>query len=102
MIKNLIKKLFKKKTIEEVTLMDKISELIQIAMDYEHTNSINNCINIEYYSWSNSLQIWVWDEGRCLLNDWIKLDSENAIVLIEKRRIKLLKLIEIVKVKKED
>ena len=102
MIKNLIKKLFKKKTTEEVTLMDKISEFIQIAMDYEHTNQVGNCIKIEYYSYSNDLAIWMWDKEICLLYKCINLGSDNAMEQLEKMRIKLLKLIEIVKVKKED
>lgn len=102
MIKDLIKKLFKKKVVKEVTLMDKISELIQIAMDYDHTNELDNYISVEYRGWSNDLQFWMWDNGTCLLNKYINLGSDDAVAQLEKMRIKLLKLIEIVKVNKED
>ena len=102
MIKNLIKKLFKIKVTEEVTLMDKISELIQIAMNYDHTNELDNYISVEYRGWSNDLQFWMWDNGTCLLSKHIDLGSDDVIEQLEKMRIKLLKLIEIVKVNKED
>jgi hypothetical protein len=102
MIKKLIKKLLKKKVTEEVTLLDKISEVIQIAMDYKHTNQLDDYISVEYSGWANDLRIWMWDERTCLLNVCIDLGSDDVMEQLEKIRIKLLKLIEIVKVKKED
>ncbi|AIY79576.1 hypothetical protein U728_1123 [Clostridium botulinum 202F] len=102
MIKNIIKKLFKKKTIKEVVLMDKISELIQVSMDYKHTKKLDNYISVTYVGWRNALDIWMWDDEKCILNYSIDLDSENVIEELEKMKIKLLKLIKIIKVNKED